>query len=88
MEGRGTRVLKFNLHFDCCCLNLETLQVNSSKDCTMYQRKVDVDMLNAVKNVLADVVSISPSSKETFLYILDCRSGIFVSHQSKWHFDK
>ena len=27
----------------------------------MYQRKVDVDMLNAVKSVLADVSSISPS---------------------------
>ena len=31
---------------------------------TMYQRKVDVDMLNAVKSVLADVSSISPSSEE------------------------
>ena len=30
---------------------------------TMYQRKVDVDMLNAVKNVLADVSSVSPSSE-------------------------
>ena len=30
---------------------------------TMYQRKVDVDMLNAVKSVLADVSSISPSSE-------------------------
>ena len=28
---------------------------------TMYQRKVDVDMLNAVKSVLADVSSLSPS---------------------------
>ena len=28
----------------------------------MYQRKVDVDMLNAVKCVLADVSSVSPSS--------------------------
>ena len=25
----------------------------------MYQRKVDVDMLNAVKSVLADVLSVS-----------------------------
>ena len=33
---------------------------------TMYQRKVDVDMLNAVKNVLADVSpsSLSPSSEQ------------------------
>ena len=28
----------------------------------MYQRKVDVDMLNAVKSTLADVSSVSPSS--------------------------
>ena len=28
----------------------------------MYQRKVDVDMLNTVKSVLADVSSVSPSS--------------------------
>ena len=33
--------------------------------CTMYQRKVDVDMLNAVKSVLADVSSVSPSSEQT-----------------------
>ena len=30
----------------------------------MYQRKVDVDMLNAVKSVLADATSGSPSSQE------------------------
>ena len=30
----------------------------------MYQRKVDVDMLNAVKIMLADVSSISPASSE------------------------
>ena len=29
---------------------------------TMYQRKVDVDMLNAGKSVLADLLSVSPSS--------------------------
>ena len=29
----------------------------------MYQRKVDVDMLNAVESVLADVSSVKPSSK-------------------------
>ena len=27
----------------------------------MYQRKVDVDMLNAVNSVMADVSSVSPS---------------------------
>ena len=30
----------------------------------MYQRKVDVDMLNAAKSVLADVSSVSPSSEQ------------------------
>ena len=30
----------------------------------MYQYKVDVDMLNAVKSVLADVSSVSPSSEQ------------------------
>ena len=30
----------------------------------MYQRKVDVDMLNAVKGVLAGVSSVSPSSEQ------------------------
>ena len=31
---------------------------------TMYQRKVVVDMLNAVKSVLADVSNVSPSSEQ------------------------
>ena len=31
---------------------------------TMYQRKVDVDMLNAVQSVLADVSNVSPSSEQ------------------------
>ena len=30
----------------------------------MYQRKVDVNMLNAVKSVLADILSVSPSSEQ------------------------
>ena len=30
----------------------------------MYQRKVDVDMLNVVKGVLADVLTVSPSSEQ------------------------
>ena len=29
----------------------------------MYQCKVDVDMLNALKSVLADVSNVGPSSK-------------------------
>ena len=32
---------------------------------TMYQRAVDVDMLNAVKSVLADASSDSPSKKSS-----------------------
>ena len=36
----------------------------------MY-RKVDVDMLNAVKSVLADISSISPSSEQpSYLFAL------------------
>ena len=31
---------------------------------TMYQCKVDMDMLNAVKSVLADILSFSPSSEQ------------------------
>ena len=31
---------------------------------TMYQRKVDVDTLNAVKSMWADVSSVSPSSEQ------------------------
>ena len=30
----------------------------------MYERKVDVDMLNAIKSVLADVSSVSPLSEQ------------------------
>ena len=32
--------------------------------CTMYQGKVDVDMLNAVKSMFADVSSVLPSSEQ------------------------
>ena len=34
----------------------------------MYQRKVDVDMLNTVKSVLADVSSVSLSSEQSLIY--------------------
>ena len=55
-----------------CCQNLffNELQEKRNKEhiytekYTMYQRKVDVDMLNAVKSVLADVSSVSPSSEQ------------------------
>ena len=35
----------------------------------MYQCKVDVDMLNAVKSVLSDVLSVSPSSEQRAISI-------------------
>ena len=38
---------------------------------TMYQRKADVDMLNAVKSVLADVLSVSPSSEQKVILLYD-----------------
>ena len=34
---------------------------------TIYQCKVDVDMLNAVKSVLADILSVSPSSEQRYI---------------------
>ena len=34
---------------------------------TIYQCKVDVDMLNAVKSVLADISSVSPSSEQRYI---------------------
>ena len=37
---------------------------------TMYQRKANVDMLNAVKGVLADVLSVSPSLEQRPIYTL------------------
>ena len=40
----------------------QAFQFNSYR--CMYQRKVDVDMLKAVKSVLADVSSVSPSSEQ------------------------
>ena len=41
---------------------------------TMYQRKVDVDTLNAVKSVLAEVSSVSSSSEQSFPLTKDQRS--------------
>ena len=34
----------------------------------MYQRKVDVDMLNAVKSVLVSILSVRPSSEQILFY--------------------
>ena len=38
----------------------------------MYQCKVDVDMLNTVKSVLADILSVSPSSELILSLIALC----------------
>ena len=46
------------------------LRQHGSK-CTMYQCKVDVDMQNAVKSVLTDVLSVSPSSELASLLCSD-----------------
>ena len=40
---------------------------------TMYQHKVEVDMLNAVKSVLDDISRISPSSEQVFVFTLTKR---------------
>ena len=45
---------------------------------TMYQRKVDVDMLNAVKSVLADVSSVSPSSEQRLVISNSLPQSILV----------
>ena len=46
-------------------------QIDKQKDRQrLYQRKVDVDTLNAAQNVLADVSSVSPSSNVS-QHILD-----------------
>ena len=37
---------------------------------TIYQRKVDVDMLNAVKSLLADISRVSPSSEQKNIYMV------------------
>ena len=38
----------------------------------MYQGKVDVDMLNTTKSVLAEVSGVSPSSEQTSGFQLSC----------------
>ena len=50
----------------------------------MYQRKVDVDMLNAVKSMLADISSISPSSEQKGNTSLLTIHTEFVSVQDKF----
>ena len=42
---------------------------------TMYQRKIDVGILNAVKSVLADVSSVNPSSEQRVMNdVIGCLS--------------
>ena len=43
----------------CQLFTVSTLMYYMYYVCTMYQRKVDVDMLNAIKSVLADVSNVS-----------------------------
>ena len=43
--------------------HLYELSLSVTEIRTMYQRKVDVNMLNAVKSVLAEVSSVSPLSE-------------------------
>ena len=50
---------------------------------TMYQRKVDVDMLNAVKRMLADILSISSSSEQRAVAIIHCTYIIFEHRLSR-----
>ena len=44
----------------------------SSTEHGMYQRKVDLDILNAIKIKLADISSVSPSSEQRW----DCGLGM------------
>ena len=47
---------------------------------TMYQRKVDVDTLNAIKSMLADVSSVSPSSEQRY-----SRMRILFQNENAWN---
>ena len=47
---------------------------------TMYQRKVDVDMLNVVKSVLADVSSFSPSSEQRLYGVQHIHINLTLIH--------
>ena len=52
---------------------------------SMYQRKVDVDMLNAVKSMLADVSSVSSSSEQRrHLKIVIFIRFRMVNGQNRW----
>ena len=49
-------------------------------DNELYQLKVDVGMLNTVKNYWADISSVNPSSKEEYDRYL-----IKIESKSKWN---
>ena len=49
----------------------------------MYQREVDVDMLNAVKSLLADISSLSPSSDEGQTLETSANTFFMTFHISK-----
>ena len=51
----------------------------------MYRRKVDVDMLNAVKSVVVDVSSVSPSSEQGELQPLAALTKHIVYFQNSLH---
>ena len=51
----------------------------------MYQRKVDVDMLEAVRSVLADVSSVSPSSEQRTLKCLKHQPTHSLRHSAYPH---
>ena len=57
----------YNRHYRHACLWAVSVyrRMNIVYICTMYQRKVGVDMLNAVKSVLADVLNVSSSSEQS-----------------------
>ena len=61
-RGRQTQLIldSSSFHYNGVLVPVRT-SWHHGKIHTMYQRKVDVDMLNTVKSVLADVSSISPS---------------------------
>ena len=55
--------LELNFHYACGILVPVRMRAGVAVKRTMYQRKVDADMMNAVK--LTDVSSVSPSSEQS-----------------------
>ena len=64
------RLIKLQIQWNtspCENYNVVLVCIGMTVKRTMYQRKVNVDMPNAVKSVLADVLSVSPSSEQRTL---------------------